>query len=399
MIYLDHAATTQTDKEVLKAMKPYYDKYFGNPSSLYALGCEAKKAIEDARQRVSDILHCEPEEIIFTAGGTESDNLAIFGVMEKFLTNSEKYHCITSNIEHPAVLYSYKKLEKFGFNITYIKVDQYGLINPKDILRALRPNTVLVSIMYANNEIGTIQKIIEIGRIIKNYRHIQRIDTLAKNSNYPVFHSDACQAAGYLDINTDDLGVDLMTLNGSKIYGPKQIGALFKKKNIQLAPLLCGGSQENGFRPGTENTASIVGFAKALELAEKNKAKESIRLKKLRDYFIMELLKIDNTILNGHPEKRLPNNVNVTFRYIEGESIMLKLDKEGIYVSTGSACHSQSLDPSHVILALGQNSEDAHGSMRFTMGKDTTKKNLDKTIRIVKKAVKELRAISAIDKE
>ncbi len=396
MIYLDNAATTPVDKEVVKAMDKYHSKFFGNPSSLYKPGRQAKRAVEDARTTVANLLNCDAQEILFTAGGTESDNLAIFGVVNQFLDKAKDYHCITTNIEHPAVLNSFKRLGKLGFDVTYLKSDQYGLISSKDLLRALRPNTLLVSIMYANNEVGTIQPIAEIGKIIKNYRHVQRVDTISKNPSYPIFHTDACQAAPYLDLNIENLGVDLLTLNGSKIYGPKQIGVLFKKKNIKLQPLFYGGSQEEGLRSGTENVPGIVGFAKALELVDKDKQKENKRLLKLRDYFTMELLKIPNSILNGHPEKRLPNNVNVTFKHIEGESIMLKLDQQEIYVSTGSACHSKSLEPSYVILALGQDAANAHGSMRFTFGKDTTKKDLDKTLKVIKKTVSDLRKISAI---
>lgn len=401
MIYLDHAATTPMDEKVVQAMKPYYAKEFGNPSSLYRLGRESNQAIFNARQRVAKILNCDPEEIIFTAGGTESDNLAILGVIRHLSPNysssaSIKYHLITTNIEHPAVLNCFKYLEKNGFEVTYLSVDKYGLIDPQDLLKALRPNTLLVSIMYANNEIGTILSIREISSIIKNYRHIQRIDTISQNPQYPVFHTDACQAAGYLDINTDNLGVDLMTLNGSKIYGPKQIGLLYKNKRIKLSPLLFGGGQEQGLRPGTENTAAIVGLARALELVSANKNKESNRLLKLRDYFIMELLKIPGTVLNGHHRQRLPNNINVSFLGIEGESIILKLDAQNICASTGSACHSTSLEPSHVIMALSADAPRAHGSVRFTFGRGTTKKDLEKTLQTIKKTVSELRKISAI---
>ncbi|MFH1889974.1 MAG: cysteine desulfurase family protein [Candidatus Kuenenbacteria bacterium] len=396
MIYLDNAATTPVDREVAKAMEKYHSEFFGNPSSLYKPGRQAKKAVEDSRAKIAGILNCDAQEIFFTAGGTESDNLAIFGVANQFLGKARGYHCITSNIEHPAVLKSFKRLEDLGFNVTYLKADKYGLISAKDLLRALQPNTLLVSIMYANNEIGTIQPIAEISQIIRNYRHVQRVDTVSKNPAYPIFHTDACQAAAYLDLNIENLGIDLLTLNGSKIYGPKQTAILFKKKNIKLQPLFYGGSQEDGLRPGTENVSGIVGFTKALELADKNKGKENKKLLKLRNYFTMELLKIPDSILNGHPEKRLPSNINVTFKHIEGESIMLKLDREEIYVSTGSACHSKSLEPSYVILALGQSAADAHGSMRFTMGKNTTRRDIDKTLKVLKKTVKELRKISAI---
>lgn len=398
MIYLDHSSTTPMHKEVIQAMTEFYNKKFGNPSSLYKLGREAARTISDSRQKVAKILNSYPEEIIFTAGGTESDNLAIFGITHQFLDKAKNYHLITSQIEHPAVLNSFKALEQKGFQVTYLAVDKFGLVNPSDVMKSLKPHTLLVSIMYANNEIGTIQPIIEISNIIKNYRHIQQLDKTSKQPLYPVFHTDACQAAGYLDLDVKKLGVDLMTLNGSKIYGPKQVGLLYKRKDIKLEPILYGGEQEQGLRPGTENVAGIVGFTKALKLVHKNKDQEAERLEKLRDYFIKKLLDIPETILNGHPQKRLPNNVNVTFKRIEGESIMLKLDKEDIYVSTGSACHSKSLEPSHVILAIGQDAGDAHGSMRFTLGKATTKKEIDKVLKVLPGIVQDLRKMTAIKK-
>lgn len=397
MIYLDHAATTPTDKEVVKAMLPFFTQQFGNPSSLYKLGRQAARAVNQAREKVAEILGATAEEIIFTAGGTESDNLAIFSIANHFIGQEQNYHLITTKIEHPAVLNAFRALEKRGFQVTYLPVNKFGLVSTQDVMKTLRPNTVLVSIMYANNEIGTIQPINEIARVIKNYRHIQQIDKVSAQPFYPVFHTDACQAAGYLNLNVEKLGVDLMTLNGSKIYGPKQIGILFKRKKIILKPILYGGEQEFKLRPGTQNVPAIVGFAKALELVEKNKNKESKRLEKLKDYFIKKLLDIPDTILNGHPQKRLPNNVNVTFKYIEGESIMLMLDAEGIYASTGSACHSSSLDPSHVILAIGQSPEYVHGSMRFTMGKSTTKEDIDKVLKVLPKIIERLRKISAIN--
>ncbi len=397
MIYLDHAATTPTDKEVVKAMLPFFTQCFGNPSSLYKLGREAAQAVNQAREKVAQILGVGNEEIIFTAGGTESDNLAIFGVANNFIGQEEKYHLITTQIEHPAVLNAFRALEKKGFQVTYLPVNKFGLVSAQEVMKALRPNTILVSIMYANNEIGTVQPISEIAKVVKNYRHIQQIDKVSAQPFYPIFHTDACQAAGYLDLKIDRLGVDLMTLNGSKIYGPKQIGVLFKRKKIVLKPVLYGGEQELKLRPGTQNVPAIVGFAKALELVEKNKSKENKRLENIRDYFIKKLLEIPETILNGHPQKRLPNNVNVTFKHIEGESIMLMLDAKGIYASTGSACHSLNLNPSHVILAIGQPAEYAHGSMRFTMGKTTTKKDIDKVLKVLPKIVGRLRKISAIN--
>ena len=401
MIYLDHASTTPMDEEVVKAMAPFYNKKFANPSSLYKIGREAARAIADSRESVAKVLNCQAEEIVFTAGGTESDNLAIFGIANQFIRqppeNPKNYHLITTQIEHSAVLESFRALEQKGFQVTYLPVDKFGLVSPDELMKALKPNTILLSIMYANNEIGTIQPIAEIASIIKNYRQIQQVGK-SKNPIYPILHTDGCQAAGYLDLDVDKLGVALMTLNGSKIYGPKQIGLLYKRKEIKLAPILYGGEQEGKMRPGTENVAAIVGFAKALELVNKLKIEESKRLIKLRDYFIMELLKIPETILNGHHQKRLPNNINVTFKRIEGESIMLKLDAKEIYVSTGSACHSLSLKPSHVILAIGQDAGAAHGSMRFTMGKSTTKKDIDQVLKVLPKIINDLRRLTAIRK-
>jgi len=389
------------DEEVVKAMAPFYNKKFANPSSLYKIGREAARAIADSRESVAKVLNCQAEEIVFTAGGTESDNLAIFGIANQFIRqppeNPKNYHLVTTQIEHSAVLESFRALEQKGFQVTYLPVDKFGLVSPDELMKALKPNTILLSIMYANNEIGTIQPIAEIASIIKNYRQIQQVGK-SKNPIYPVLHTDGCQAAGYLDLDVDKLGVALMTLNGSKIYGPKQIGLLYKRKEIKLAPILYGGEQEGKMRPGTENVAAIVGFAKALELANKAKKEESKRLTKLRDYFVMELLKIPETILNGHHQQRLPNNINVTFKRIEGESIMLKLDAKEIYVSTGSACHSLSLKPSHVILAIGQDAGAAHGSMRFTMGKSTTKKDIDQVLKVLPKIINDLRRLTAIRK-
>jgi len=277
---------------------------------------------------------------------------------------------------------SCRALEREGFEVTYLDVDKYGQIRLSELRNAIRKDTILVTLMYANNEMGTIEPIKEISKIV----HEKGI----------IFHTDACQAAGYLDLDVQKLGIDLMTLNGSKIYGPKQIGILFKKENLKLEPILYGGDQEMGLRPGTQNVANIVGIAQALTLINYKKNKEVKRLEKLRDYFIKQLLQIPDTILNGHPSKRLPNNINVTFRYIEGESIMLKLDAADIYVSTGSACHAMDLKPSYVVLALGRQVEDVHGSMRFTMGQSTTKKDIDKTVKVLRQAVKELRAMTAI---
>jgi cysteine desulfurase len=378
-IYLDHAATTYVDSKVKKEIDRCYEEVYGNPGSLHSIGRDAQELMDSSREKVAELLNCEPKEIIFTSGGTESINLAIKGVAFK----KGKGHIITSKIEHPAVIETCKFLEKKGFSITYLDVDKFGLINPKDLEKEIKQDTMLISIMYANNEIGTIEPIKEIGRIARK--------------NKIVFHTDACQAAGTLDLDVNQLNVDLMTLNGSKVYGPKGIGILYKSKDVRLEPLIHGGGQEFGLRSGTENVPGIVGFTKALELAQKNKVKENTRLVKLRDYLISSVLKkIDKSFLNGHPKKRLPNNVNISFLDIEGESALLYLDHKGIEVSTGSACSSQKLEISPVLHAIGLIHDAAHGSIRFTLGNKTTKKELDDTIKELKEIIESLRRISPI---
>jgi cysteine desulfurase len=390
-------------------MEPYWSEEYGNPSSLYRKGRRAKEALDNARQTVARILNCRPEEIIFTGGGTEAINLAIFGaarsysfVQKRELTDCSPGHIITSKIEHHAVLHSMEALEKEGFEITYLDVDEYGLVNPEDVRRALRPDTIMVSIMYANNEIGTIEPISEIAKVIKEYR-MEKEKFEIRNSKFeiagktPFFLTDACQAAGALDLDVQKLGADLLAFNGSKIYGPKGVGALYARRGLRLKPLIYGGGQENNLRSGTENVPGIVGLAKALELAQKEREKENARLTELRDYLIKRLLsEIPKTILNGHPIKRLPNNVNVSVLDIEGEAVVLYLDAHGIYISTGSACTSTTLDPSHVILALGRPYEFAHGSLRFTLGRRTTKEDIDYFMEIFPQVVKKLRKISPL---
>lgn len=378
-IYLDHAATTYLDSRVKKAMDPFWIKEFGNPNSLYQEGRRAKKAIDVARSKIAELIGAGPEEIIFTAGGTESDNLAIFGV-----AGAKNGHIITTKFEHHAVLNTCKELERQGFKVTYLDVGKEGIVNPNDVKRALRPETILVSIMYANNEIGTIQPIAEISKIVH------------KNNN-TLFHTDACQAAGYLDLDVNNSGVDLMTVNGSKIYGPKGIGFLYVRKGIKLQPIIFGGEQEKKMRPGTENVPAIVGLAKAFELVQKDRIKESKRLTVIRDYFIKKLLtQIPKTFLNGHPSRRLPNNINVSILGVEGESVVLYLDEAGVGCSTGSACTSQTLEPSHVIMALDKPYEYGHGSLRFTLGKSNTKKDIDYVMKILPPIIKKLRSISAV---
>jgi len=379
MIYLDNAATTKVSPEVKKEMDICYSKIYGNPSSLHNEGLKAKEQLEKARTKIARIINCLSEEIIFTGGGTESINLAIKGLAELH----PKGHMITSMIEHPAVLETCRYLETKGYKVTYLKVNNGGLINLKDLEKAITNNTFLITIMYANNEIGTIQNIKEISLIAKK--------------NKILFHTDACQAGAYLNLNTKDLGIDLMTLNSSKVNGPKGVGLLFKRKDIELVPLLHGGGQEFNLRSGTQNLAGIVGFAKALEIAQKNRLKESQRLIKLRDHLIQGILKkIPKSYLNGHPKQRLPNNVSITILDVEGESMLLYLNEKGICASTGSACSSGSLEPSHVITAIGVSEDAAHGSLRFTLGKETKKKDIDYVLKELPKIVENLRSISPV---
>jgi cysteine desulfurase len=381
-IYLDHAATTYVRPEVLENMQPFFDKYYANPSSLHTPGLKVKAVVDHARKSIASHLCCLPGEVIFTAGGTESINLAIQGIA--FL--HKKGHIITSKIEHPAVLNTCEFLEKIGFSVTYLDVDRYGMVSPEDVERAIRHDTILITIMYANNEIGTIQPIAEIGRVAFKH-HIP-------------FHTDACQAAGSLELDVHKLNVDLMTINGSKIYGPKGVGVLYKRADLKIEPLIHGGGQEFGLRSGTENVPGIVGLAKALELAQKERFKESKRLIELRDYLIKEVIeKIPKSFLNGHPIDRLPNNANLSFLEVEGESILLYLNEYGIYVSTGSACSSHKLEISHVLKATGLNHDAAHGSMRFTLGKKTKKEDLDYLLKVLPGIIGSLRRISPVKME
>lgn len=389
-VYFDHAATTPTDKRVLKKMLPYFDTDFANPSSLYLPALKAKKAVDGSRAQIAKFLNCKPSEIIFTAGGTESDNLAVLGTARSLKLKGErvKGHIITTQIEHPAVLNACRQLEKENFDVTYSPVDGDGIVKLDELKKALRKDTILVSIMYANNEIGTIQPIAEISKILAKRKIL--------------FHSDACQAAGYLPMDVKKLGVDLLTINGSKIYGPKGIGVLYINGStlahhhgkMPIEPIIFGGGQENDLRSGTENVPAIVGLAAAISLLRGKGKGESE--KKLRDYIIQELLKIPKSRLNGHRTKRLPNNINISFEGVEGEALVLYLDKEKIYTSTGSACSSTSLDPSHVIMAITNDAERAHSSLRATLGRSTTKKDADKLISATKKYVKKLREISGI---
>lgn len=385
-IYLDYAATTPVDPRVKKAMEPYWTKEFGNPSSLHRRGVVAKKALEESRKSIAGILHCRPAEIIFTGGGTEAVNLGIIG----FARANAQFgkHVITARIEHHAVLHSVDVLRREGFDVTAVGVSEDGLVDPKEIERAIRSDTILVSVMYANNEIGTIQPVAEIAKII---REVRRKRNTEKNKAPIYFFTDACQAAGALDLNIEKLGVDMLAINGSKIYGPKGAGCLYARGEIKLDPMIVGGGQEHGLRSGTENVPAIAGFAKALEVADKMRTKESARLVKLRDWFIGELKKkIPDAMLNGHAMLRLPNNVNISIPGIEGEAAVIYLDAAGIYCSTGSACSSVSLEPSHVILELGRPPDLAQGSLRFTFGRSTTKKGLEYVLKVLSGVVEKL---------
>jgi cysteine desulfurase len=391
-IYLDYASTTPVDSKVAEVMSSCYGKIYGNAGSLHTAGRQAKEAMSKARKDVAKILNCKAEEIIFTGSGTESDNMAILGTARA--NKAFGSHVVVSSVEHHAVLYPAEQLEKEGLKVVFSKVDKDGILDLEFFKKLILDSTILVSIMYANNEIGTIQPIKEIAEIIKNIR-LERIKKGVKTPIY--FHTDACQAVGYLDLDVAKLGVDLLTLNGSKIYGPKGTGILYVKAGTKIDPIIFGGGQERGMRSGTENISGIVGLAEALNIASKKRKAESARETKLRDYFIKELFKnIDRIVLNGHSQKRLPNNINVSVLDIEGEAMLLWLDRYGIFVSTGSACDSRSLEPSHVILALGRSYEYANGALRFTLGRSTSKKDLDYVLKVFPKVVKELRKISPV---
>lgn len=377
IIYLDHAATTYLDPKVERAMKPFGATKFGNPSSLYSLGKEAKAAIAKSRLEIAQILNCSATEIIFEGSGTESVNHALIGAA--LANRARGNHLITSATEHHAVLHSCEFLESQGFEVTYLPVDKEGLVRLDLLKESIRPETILVSIMSANNEIGAIQPIKEISQLIKSV------------SPSILFHTDACQAAGYLTLDVSELGVDLLSINGSKIYGPKGTGLLYVKAGIAIQPIIHGGEQENSQRAGTENVSGIIGLATALQLVQQNKAAEGRRLIKLRDKLIDGLLKIDGVSLNGGQANRLPNNVNVTVEGVSGEKLVLELDKLGICCSTGSACTSGRVDPSHVIVALGNGYEQARGSLRLTLGHSNTEKEIDHVLKVLPEIIKRSR--------
>lgn len=380
IIYMDHAATTYTAKEVVEAMLPYFSEEFGNPSSVYSIGQSNKTALDLARKQVASAINAQPDEIYFTNGGTESDNWALKGVA--FANERKGKHIITTAIEHHAILHSCEWLASRGFEITYLPVDNYGMVSPESVEKAIRPDTILISVMYANNEVGTIQPIAEIGKIARDHGIY--------------FHTDAVQAVGHVPIDVITDNIDLLSLSGHKFYGPKGTGALYIRKGTRIQNFIHGGGQEKKRRAGTENVPGIVGLGTAIERAVNEMPEETKRLSALRDELTRELLKIPATHLNGHPTKRLPNNTNIIFEYIEGESILLFLNMKGICASTGSACNSASLEPSHVLTAMGISHEIAHGSIRLTVGERTTEEDVKFVIAALTETVEKLRAMSPL---
>lgn len=380
-IYLDNNATTKTDEEVVKAMMPYLLENYGNPSSIYKIGRENRKAVEESREKIAEILNCKPDEIYFTSGGSESDNTAIRGIAYSYKNKGN--HIITSKIEHPAVLETCKQLEKEGFEVSYIGVDENGIINLEELKNAIKPTTTLITIMFANNEIGTIEPIGEIGKIAKE--------------NDIIFHTDAVQAVGSIKIDVKKLNIDSLSLSAHKFYGPKGIGVLYVRKGIKFNKFINGGHQERNKRAGTENVAGIVGLAKAMELAYRDLENHNKKIKELRDCYVEQIKeKIPYIKINGDMEKRLPGNSNISFRFIEGESLLLNLDLKGICASSGSACTSGSLDPSHVLLAIGLPHEIAHGSLRISIGKYNTKEEIDYVVENLVEVVSRLREMSPL---
>lgn len=379
--YFDNAATTCVRKEVFDAMKPFYMEEPGNPSSIYEIARHAKKALESSREKVAKIIGADSAEVFFTGSGTESDNWAVKGIAEAYADKGK--HIITTAIEHHAVLNSCEYLEKNGYEITYLPVDEYGLVNTNELEKAIRPDTILISVMYANNEIGTIQPIKKIGEIA--------------NEKNVIFHTDAIQAIGHVPINVHEMKIDALSMSAHKCYGPKGVGALYVKKGTKIKPFIHGGAQERNRRAGTENVPGIVGLGTAIELMAAEMDEEASRLTALRESCINGIMKtIPNTRLNGHPINRLPGNVNISFSFIEGESLLLLLDMKGIYASSGSACTSGSLDPSHVLLALGLPHEQAHGSLRITLGRYNTQDDVDRLLTELPPMVNRLREMSPL---
>lgn len=380
-IYLDNAATTKTKPEVVDAMLPYFSELYGNPSSVYEFAAQNKKALDEARLTIANAIGAESAEVYFTGGGTEADNWALIATAEAY--EGKGKHIITSKIEHHAILHTCEYLQKRGFEITYVDVDENGVVKLDQLEKAIRPTTILITIMFANNEIGTIQPIKEIGAIAKKYKVL--------------FHTDAVQAFGQLDINVDELGIDMLSASAHKVNGPKGIGFLYIRKGIKIRSFIHGGAQERGRRAGTENVPFAVGFGKAVELATTTMKERTKKETELREYLIKRVLaEVPYTRLNGHRTKRLPNNVNFSFQFIEGESLLIMLDMNNICASSGSACTSGSLDPSHVLLSIGLPHEIAHGSLRLTLNEDNTMEELDYTIDKIKETVDKLRKMSPL---
>ncbi len=383
-VYLDHNATTPTHPEVVKAILPYYKEVFGNASSVHQFGQQARKAIDEAREKIANFIGASPEEIVFTSGGTEANNLALKGVV--YANERKGKHIITSSMEHHAVLNPCKYLEKKGFKVTYLPVDKYGLVDPEEVRRAITKETILISIIHANNEVGTIEPVAEIGKIAKEIGIY--------------FYTDAVQTVGKIPVNVNELNIDLLSLSGHKIYGPKGIGVLYIRKGTRIQSLIQGGHHEKNRRAGTENVPAIVGLGKAIEIAKATMEKESMRLTNLRNKLCSGIgEKIDYVRLNGHPGKRLPNTLNMSFEFVEGESMILNLDLKGIAVSTGSACTSGSLEPSHVLKAMRVDPAVAQGSIRFSLGKDNTEEDIDYVLEVLPEIVSRLRAMSPLFKQ
>lgn len=381
-VYLDNAATTALSPKVLEKMMPYMTEFYGNPSSLHSFGRDAKKGVDRAREQVAKAINAKPEEIVFTAGGTESDNTVLFGVVQRYKNKGN--HIITTAVEHHAVLYACEQLEKSGAaRVTYLPVDEYGRVTAQQVADAITEQTILVSVMFANNEIGTIMPIEEIGKVCRE--------------KGVLFHTDAVQAVAHVPVDVQKMSIDFLSMSAHKFHGPKGVGALYVRKGTKLPALLVGGAQEKNRRAGTENTPGIVGLGEAIELATTNMENTAARMKYLRDKLMTGIpARIPEVKLNGHPEERLPNNVNFSIRYIEGESILLLLDLNGIAASSGSACTSGSLDPSHVLLAMGMPHEIAHGSLRLSLGDETTEEEIDYVLETLPKVVERLRLMSPL---
>jgi cysteine desulfurase len=384
VVYLDHADSNAVDPRVVEAMLPFWTERYGNASSIYRLGQDAQHSLEEARQTVADILNCTPREVIFTSCGTESDNLALRGVALDRRQRSQKNHIITTAIEHHAIGHTVQQLEEhFGFDVTYVPVDHYGMVDPVDVENAIRPDTAIISVMYANNEVGTIEPIAEIGQIARAHK-------------IP-FHTDAVQAGGTLSLDVKSLNVDLLSLSAHKFYGPKGVGVLYARRGVPFLPMQTGGAHEHKRRAGTENVAYIVGLATALRLAYKEVEQANAQIARLRDKLIDGVLeRISDSQLSGHPTQRLPNNASFLFSYVEGESILLHLDQVGVAASSGSACTSGSLEPSHVLMAMGFPHEVAHGSLRLTLGKENTDEDVDYVLDVLPAIIEKLRRMSPL---